>query len=72
MSTEESPDDLLTLVQVSAIVGIDTSRLRRLAAQGVLRARKLGKTWITTRRDVETFSRLPRPAGWQKGRPRQS
>lgn len=63
-------DELLTLAQVSRELGIDTSRLRRLVARGVLRAQKLGRTWVTTRSDVTAFAALERPRGWPKGRPR--
>lgn len=65
-----SSDELLTLAQISKELGIDASRLRRLAAKGVLRARKLGQTWVTTRKDVQAFVALDRPRGWPKGRPR--
>lgn len=63
-------DELLTLAQVSHELGIDASRLRRLVARGALQAQKLGRTWVTTRSDVEAFAALDRPRGWPKGRPR--
>jgi len=68
--SETLPDDAITLAQASQILGIDVSRLRRLAARGVLRARKIGRDWITTRRDVEEFAAMERPSGWPRGRPR--
>ena len=70
MPSAPDPDELLTLKQVAQELGIDTSRLRRLAARGALRAQKLGKTWITTRRDVDAFAVTERPRGWPRGRPR--
>jgi hypothetical protein len=72
MPSRQPGDELLTLKQVGEELGIDTSRLRRMAAKGVLRAQKLGKTWITTRHDMETFAALERPRGWPAGRPRAS
>ena len=65
------PDDAMTLAQASELLGIDVSRLRRLAARGALRARKIGRDWITTRRDVEEFASIARPPGWPRGRPRR-
>jgi hypothetical protein len=70
MPTPPQPDELLTLAQVSRELGIDASRLRRLATRGVLHAQKLGKTWITTRRDMEAFAARDRPRGWPTGRPK--
>jgi hypothetical protein len=70
MPYQDEADELLTLAQVGQELGIDPSRLRRLAARGVLRARKLGNTWITTRRDMEAFAQQRRPRGWPAGRPR--
>lgn len=65
------PEDAMTLAEASQMLGIDVSRLRRLAARGVLRARKIGRDWITTRRDVEEFAAIERRPGWPRGRPRQ-
>lgn len=64
-------DELLTLSQASIEVGIDASRLRRLAARGVLRAQKVGHSWVTTRRDLTNFASMDRPRGWPRGRPRR-
>ncbi len=64
------PDDAITLAQAAELLGIDVSRLRRLAARGVLRARKIGRDWVTTRRDVDEFAAIERPPGWPRGRPR--
>lgn len=70
MTSSALPDDLLTLSEASAHLGLDVSRLRRLAARGVLPARKVGSAWVTTLRDLDAFAHIERPRGWPRGRPR--
>ena len=65
------PADTMSLADASQVLGIDVSRLRRLAARGILPATKVGRDWITTRRDVEQFAALERRPGWPRGRPRR-
>lgn len=54
MNTDETrPDelaDILTLVEAGALCGLSPHTLSQQAEKGKLRARKVGHTWITTRR----------------------
>lgn len=47
--------DLMTLSQVAAAYGYSGDYLRRLAEKGRLRAHKLGRNWLTTSDDMDTF-----------------
>lgn len=68
--SDRLPEDVLTLAEAARILRVDPSRLRRLAARGVLHATKFGKTWVTTKRDLDAFAQVERPAGYPRGRPR--
>jgi excisionase family DNA binding protein len=56
-------EKLLTLAEVSERVGLDSSRLRVLIAQGRLQATKYGKTWLVKESDVKAFEKQPRSPG---------
>lgn len=61
-------DDLLSLADAAAELGISASTLRHQAQAGRIRARLFGRTWITTRQEVERYRRESlgspgRPAG---------
>ena len=62
-------DDILTLVEAAELLGLSASTLRHQAQAGRLRARLVGKTWVTTRDEVERYRR--ENLG-QAGRPRKS
>lgn len=51
----KSKDDLLTLTQAAEAYGFSGDYLRRLAEKGRLQARKLGRNWLTTSDDMQTF-----------------
>lgn len=51
----KAKDDLLTLAQAGAAYGFSGDYLRRLAEKGRLQARKLGRNWLTTSDDMQTF-----------------
>ena len=51
----KNKDDLLTLPQAGVAYGFSGDYLRRLAEKGRLRARKVGRNWLTTADDMETF-----------------
>jgi len=62
------PDEpLLSLRQASERCGVSTSRLRRLAASGVLDARKAGSYWVVSESALQQFMRLARPRGVRAG-----
>lgn len=50
-------DDILTLADAAKLLGIAPVTLRHQAATGRLRARLVGKTWITTTEEVERYRR---------------
>lgn len=59
-------DDLLTLAQAAEAYGFSGDYLRRLAEKGRLRARKLGRNWLTTADDMESFIESREPRGLYK------
>ena len=50
-------DDIITLAEAGALLGLAPVTLRGQASRGVLRARRIGKTWVTTREEVERYRR---------------
>jgi excisionase family DNA binding protein len=63
-------DDLLTLSQAADSYGYSGDYLRRLAEKGRLRARKLGRNWLTTSDDMKTFIESRERRGVYKKNPR--
>ncbi|BAU49476.1 hypothetical protein SVA_2928 [Sulfurifustis variabilis] len=55
MARDTKKEELLTLSQAAESYGYSGDYLRRLAEKGRLKARKLGRNWLTTSEDVETF-----------------
>jgi excisionase family DNA binding protein len=45
----------MTLTQAAALLGVTAATLRQQIANGRLRARKLGRDWIVTRREIERY-----------------
>jgi hypothetical protein len=55
---ESQPDelaDILTLAEAGALCGLSPHTLSQQAEKGKLRARKVGHTWITTRRCLDAY-----------------
>jgi len=50
-------DDILTLAEAGELLGRSASTLRHQAVAGRLRARLIGKTWVTTKAEVERYRR---------------
>lgn len=50
-------DNILTLAEAAELLGRSATTLRAQAVAGRLRARLIGKTWITTRDEVERYRR---------------
>jgi excisionase family DNA binding protein len=48
-------EELISLAEAAAISGLHRGHLRRLAEQGELKARKIARNWVTTRRAVEEY-----------------
>ena len=45
----------MTLIEAAAILGVTAATLRQQIANGKLRARKVGRDWHVTRREVERY-----------------
>lgn len=50
-------DDVIDLATAADELGIAASTLRHQASVGRLRAKQVGKTWITTRQEVARYRR---------------
>jgi len=48
-------DELIPLGEAARRYGLSTNTLRLLAGRGRLKARKLGRDWVTTPRDMEAY-----------------
>jgi hypothetical protein len=59
VNTDESPPDelaeIITLVEAAALCGLSPHTLSQQAEKGKLRGRKVGHTWITTRRCLAEY-----------------
>lgn len=67
----KNKDGLLTLAQAAENYGFSGDYLRRLAEKGRLKARKLGRNWLTTSDDMEVFIESREPRGVYKKRIRK-
>jgi hypothetical protein len=50
-------DDIITLAEAGELLGRSATTLRHQVKAGSLRARLIGKTWVTTRDEVERYRR---------------
>lgn len=50
-------DQLLSLAEAASKVGLSPNSLRRYVLQGKLRARKVGRNWVTTLAAVKEYMR---------------
>lgn len=48
-------DELISLSEASEISGLSSDHLRRLSEQGKLKAQKIGRNWVTTRKNIEDY-----------------
>ena len=58
----------MTLTEAAALLGVAASTLRVQANRGQLKARKVGRDWHVTRREIERYRR--ESLGRHKGPPR--
>jgi excisionase family DNA binding protein len=59
--------DYYTTKEAAAVLGVDSSTLRRAAIAGELTgALKLGRDWFIPRALIDGGSYVPRPKGWPK------
>ena len=59
-------DDLISLYEASDISGLSHDHLRRLAEQGKLDAKKIGRNWITTKGAIFKYIEQKKPRGRPK------
>jgi hypothetical protein len=50
-------DELVTLAEAAESLGLAAVTLRAAAARGRVAGRKVGKTWVTTRAEVDRYRR---------------
>jgi excisionase family DNA binding protein len=50
-----APDSLISLSDAAQLYGLSPTYLRTIARNGRLRAVKVGRDWLTTPADVETY-----------------
>ena len=65
---EEQPtlNDLISLQEASKLSGLSHDHLRRLAGQGKLWAKKIGRNWVTTEQAVREYLSVERRSGPKK------
>ena len=51
----EDKDRLIPLTEAAQIYGFSQVYLRQLARKGRLRAKKVGRDWVTTPADIEAY-----------------
>jgi excisionase family DNA binding protein len=66
VTSKPKAGDLITLSEAAGLYGYSGDYLRRLAEKGRLKARKIGRQWLTTSDDVETFLESREPRGVYK------
>ncbi len=59
-------NDLISLHEASNLSGLSHDHLRRLAGQGKLWAKKIGRNWVTTEQAVLEYLSLDRRSGPKK------
>jgi DNA binding domain, excisionase family len=55
MSKKVDPQELITISEAARRFGLSPQYLRDIARSGRLNARKIGRDWLTTPADVETY-----------------
>lgn len=64
--SQPGPDDLVSLSVASKLCGLSPDHLRRLAGRGDLKAKKIGRDWLTTMRAVDEYLARNRRPGPKK------
>ena len=59
-------NDLISLKQASEISGLSHDHLRRLAEQGKIDSKKIGRNWITTKDAITKYMEQKKPRGRPK------
>ena len=63
MGTLDPFQDLVSLTEASELFGLTSDYLRQLAIKGRLKARKIGRNWVTTIGDVQAYIASRKPIG---------
>lgn len=66
MNIEERFEDLISLREAAENCEMSPDHLRRLAEQGKLRAKKVGRNWVTTKGYIEEYLEKRNPRGRPK------
>ena len=66
ISEQPRLNDLISLHEASKLSGLSHDHLRRLAGQGKLWAKKIGRNWVTTEQAVREYLSLERRSGPKK------
>jgi len=61
--SQPGPDELIPLTIAARLCGLSPDHLRRLAGRGDLRAKKIGRDWLTTMQAVEEYLARDRRPG---------
>ena len=59
-------ENLISLREAAEIANMSPDHLRRLAEQGKLDAKKIGRNWITTKEAITKYIEKRRPRGRPK------
>lgn len=59
---------MLTLAEAADILSMHPDTLRQQAGKNVLRARKYGRDWLVSPREVERYARVHRRLAWLEHR----
>lgn len=60
-------DELITLVEAADLFGLSVQYLRDIARSERLKAKKMGRDWVTTPADVETYLKSREKKGAYRG-----
>ena len=60
---QDQKDRLISLPDAAELYGFNPRYLAELAKKGRLRAQKVGNSWVTTPKDVETYIRSRKKRG---------
>jgi len=63
MAKRVDPQELITITEAARRFGLSPQYLRDIARSGRLRARKMGRDWLTTPADVEIYIQSRRKKG---------
>ncbi len=60
-------DELITLIEAAELFGLSVQYLRDIARSERLKAKKMGRDWVTTPADVESYLKSREKKGAYRG-----